>query len=39
MPPVVWTPIQTNLSDTVGNIGFTNLAATNLQQFFNISAP
>jgi hypothetical protein len=39
MPPVVWIPIQTNLSDTFGNISFTNLAATNLQQFFNISAP
>jgi hypothetical protein len=38
-PPVAWRQIQTNLSDGAGNISFTNLEATNLQQFFNISAP
>jgi hypothetical protein len=38
-PPVVWTQIQTNLSDTAGNISFTNIAPTNAQQFFRISAP
>lgn len=38
-PPVVWTPIQTNLSDAAGNISFTNIGPTNAQQFFLISAP
>jgi hypothetical protein len=38
-PPVVWTPVQTNLSDPAGNIYFTNILATNTQQFFLISAP
>ena len=39
VPPVVWLPVQTNLSDAMGNILFTNLAPASLQQFFNISAP
>jgi len=38
-PPVVWTQVQTNLSDAAGNISFTNIAPTNAQQFFSISAP
>ncbi len=38
-PPVVWTPVQTNLSDASGNIFFTNRLATNAQQFFRIAAP
>jgi hypothetical protein len=38
-PPVVWTRVLTNLSDGAGNILFTNLAPTNTQQFFRISAP
>jgi hypothetical protein len=38
-PPVVWAQIQTNLSDNSGNISFTNIAPTNDQQFFRISAP
>jgi hypothetical protein len=38
-PPVVWTRIQTNLSDEAGDISFTNIAPTNAQQFFRISAP
>jgi hypothetical protein len=38
-PPIVWTPILTNLSDASGNISFTNLAPTNVQQFFRLSAP
>ncbi len=38
-PPVVWVPVQTNLSDGSGNITFTNLAPINTQQFFRISAP
>lgn len=38
-PPVVWIRIQTNLSDASGNIIFTNIAPTNVQQFFIISAP
>ncbi|HEY2082456.1 MAG TPA: Ig-like domain-containing protein [Verrucomicrobiae bacterium] len=37
--PVVWTLIQTNLSDGAGNIFFTNIPPTNAQQFFIISAP
>jgi hypothetical protein len=37
--PMVWTLIQTNLSDSLGNITFTNIVPTNTQQFFNISAP
>jgi hypothetical protein len=37
--PVVWTLIQTNLSDAAGNIFFTNIPPTNAQQFFIISAP
>jgi len=39
VPPVVWTPIQTNLSDAAGNITFTNLPPTNADGFFRISAP
>ena len=38
-PPVVWIQIQTNISDTSGNISFTNIAPTNAQEFFRISAP
>jgi hypothetical protein len=38
-PPVVWAPIQTNLSDVSGNISFTNIVPANPQQFFLISAP
>ncbi|PWU09927.1 MAG: hypothetical protein C5B50_26380 [Verrucomicrobia bacterium] len=38
-PPVVWTQIQTNIADASGNILFTNIPATNAQQFFRISAP
>ena len=38
-PPVVWAQIQTNISDMSGNISFTNIAPTNAQQFFIISAP
>jgi hypothetical protein len=36
---MVWTPILTNLSDGAGNILFTNIAPTNAQQFYRISAP
>jgi fibronectin type 3 domain-containing protein len=38
-PPVVWAPILTNLSDSAGNISFTNIIPTNGQQFYRISAP
>jgi hypothetical protein len=38
-PPVVWTLVQTNVSDAAGNIFFTNITPTNAQQFFLISAP
>jgi hypothetical protein len=38
-PPVVWIQIQTNISDASGNILFTNIAPTNTQQFFRLSAP
>ena len=38
-PPVVWALILTNISDASGNISFTNIAPTNDQQFFRISAP
>jgi hypothetical protein len=38
-PPVVWALIDTNISDSFGNIIFTNIAPTNTQQFFLISAP
>ena len=38
-PPVVWTQVQTNLSDAAGNISFTNIMPANTQQFFRISAP
>lgn len=38
-PPVVWAPLLTNLSDAAGNIIFTNLAPTNAQEFFRLSAP
>jgi hypothetical protein len=38
-PPVVWAPIWTNLSDGAGNISFTNIAPTNDQQYFRLSAP
>jgi hypothetical protein len=38
-PPVVWTQILTNVSDAEGNILFTNIAPTNAQQYFLISAP
>jgi hypothetical protein len=37
--PVVWIPILTNLSDGAGTIAFTNIAPTNTQQFFRLSAP
>jgi hypothetical protein len=39
IPPVVWTPLLTNQSNASGNILFTNLALTNAQQFFRLSAP
>jgi hypothetical protein len=38
-PPVAWIQIQTNISDASGNILFTNIAPTNTQQFFLLSAP
>jgi hypothetical protein len=38
-PPVVWTLLLTNQSNASGNILFTNLALTNAQQFFRLSAP
>jgi hypothetical protein len=38
-PPVVWTTLLTNTSDASGNILYTNLAPTNDQQFFRLSAP
>jgi hypothetical protein len=38
-PPVVWTQVQTNLSDASGNISFTNIMPTNTQQFFRIAGP
>jgi hypothetical protein len=38
-PPVVWTPIQTNISDASGNIFFTNIAPANGEGFFRVSAP
>ena len=38
-PPVVWTTLSTNIADASGNILFTNLAPTNGQQFFRLSAP
>jgi hypothetical protein len=38
-PPVVWMPVQTNLSGPTGGISFTNMTPTNAQQFFRISAP
>lgn len=38
-PPVMWTQILTNLSDAEGDIVFTNIASTNGQQHFLISAP
>jgi hypothetical protein len=39
VPPVIWTPLLTNMSDVSGNIIFTNLWPTNVQQFFRLSAP
>lgn len=38
-PPVIWTLIETNISDASGNISFTNIVPTSAQQFFIISAP
>jgi alpha-L-rhamnosidase len=37
--PVLWQPILTNLSDFSGNISFSNVWATNYQQFFRIFGP
>jgi hypothetical protein len=39
MAAVVWTPLVTNVSDSKGRFSFTNLPATNAQQFYRISAP
>jgi alpha-L-rhamnosidase len=39
MPPVSWLPLITNLSDGSGRFAFTNLPATNTQQFYRISGP
>jgi len=39
LAPVVWTPLITNVSDSNGRFSFTNLLATNAQQFYRISAP
>jgi hypothetical protein len=38
-PPVAWALVLTNISDAAGNISFTNIAPTNAQQFFRLSAP
>jgi hypothetical protein len=35
----VWSPVLTNQADSSGNFGFTNLPATNLQQYYRISTP
>jgi alpha-L-rhamnosidase len=37
--PFQWQPLLTNVSDSSGNITFSNLAPTNFQQFFRISGP
>jgi hypothetical protein len=39
IPPTVWTPLLTNMSDASGRFAFTNLPATNTQQFYRISTP
>ena len=39
VPPIVWMPLMTNQSDGSGRFAFTNLATTNAQQFYRISAP
>ncbi len=39
LAPVVWTPLVTNVSDSNGRFSFTNLPATNAQQFYRVSAP
>ncbi|HTI97505.1 MAG TPA: family 78 glycoside hydrolase catalytic domain [Dongiaceae bacterium] len=38
-PPVIWIPAASNAADGGGTFAFTNLTATNLQQFFQITAP
>jgi hypothetical protein len=37
VPPVVWTPVMTNLADSSGNISFTNLPAVGTSAFYRIS--
>jgi hypothetical protein len=39
-PPVIWTPLATNVADSNGVFNFTDLAATNYQQqFYRIKTP
>jgi len=38
-PPIIWIRAMTNISDSGGNIVFTNLPPTNSQQFFRLAAP
>ncbi|MDB6121104.1 MAG: putative alpha-L-rhamnosidase [Pedosphaera sp.] len=37
--PVLWSPLATNQADANGHVVFSNLAATNQQQFYRLAVP
>jgi alpha-L-rhamnosidase len=39
IPPISWTPLMTNQADSSGRFVFTNLPATNPQQFYRVFVP
>jgi hypothetical protein len=39
IPPVTWSPLVTNYSDSGGAFAFSNIPCTNLQQFFRVFEP
>jgi hypothetical protein len=39
IPPVTWSPLLTNYSDSGGAFAFSNIPCTNLQQFFRVFEP
>lgn len=38
-PPIIWSPIDTNISVLYGNFSFTNAEATNPQGFYRVYSP
>jgi len=36
LPPIIWSPVMTNMADGFGNISFTNLPASSAQEFYRV---